>query len=146
MFRLRSLLLILFVAVTALTGCEMNKCCDIPPGLTDQQLLYTWQLDEKIDFDQTVTRGADIKGRYSLTFNRQYTYIETDLANGNELAGSWQLLGDGYTINLVTPRGEVIGYNVNSNSPTTGNGQPTQLILFRVVNSAQETLTFNRVP
>jgi hypothetical protein len=142
--RFQFLLFILFLVACGLTSCKKD-CCDIPPGLTNEQLLYTWQLDEKIDFNQTVSKGADIKGRYSLTFNRQYTYIETDLSNGNELGGSWQLLGDGYMINLVTPRGEVIAYNVNASSPT-GTGQPTQLILFRVVNSAQETLVFNRVP
>jgi hypothetical protein len=72
----------------------------------------TWWLQEVVVADQ-ITRGADIKDRYTMRFQSDGTYTQTILTTGTEYQGKYRLMGaDNRTLHLTDHKGDAQEYTL----------------------------------
>ncbi|WP_375417376.1 lipocalin family protein [uncultured Hymenobacter sp.] len=75
----------------------------------------TWRLDQIRQNGQTISSGANIKDRYSLTFHRDGTYSQKLLADNTTFTGaSWMLMSNDTMLHLTDHKGTESQYKVES--------------------------------
>ncbi len=111
------LLVALFIFMSLVLGsCQRDDDKETwEPFPFDVLRTGTWRLDQIRQNGQTISSGANIKDRYSLTFHRDGTYSQKLLADNTTFTGaSWMLMSNDTMLHLTDHKGTESQYKVES--------------------------------